>query len=149
VRHVGGAAIGLLGTLAGLALMGLGIGRAAYALATFQLGAGRVVGALLLLLGGAVLGGVVVARRLSPAAPLAGGILLLVLSLTELAVPGGWLSYGGRPDSLGYGLSTLIGYQIGIALAGILIVSAFTGSRTAAPRVEPPVYPPWGYTPPR
>jgi hypothetical protein len=154
VRHLGGFVIGLVGALFGLALLSLGLGRAVDALRVLELGAGRLVAALLLLLGGLVLGAVVAARRLSPAAPLTGGALLLLLSLIDLAAPR-WLfelGLGGGPGSLGYGLSILFGYQISIVPAAILLVSTLAGSRApaAAPMlVGPPVYPPWGYTPPR
>lgn len=148
MRHLGGAAIGLVGALVGLVVMALGLAQTQSALVSFALGPGRVVGAALLLVGGALLGGVAVARRLSIAAPLTGGVLLVGVSAVELASPGSFLSFGS--SDIAQGIALLVGFQLSIAFGALLLVSALgAGSARPVAMGPPPGAPaPYGARPP-
>ena len=123
MRHFVGFLIGLLATLVGLVLTAFGLGFAQRAYELLTRGT-AIVGAALLLVGGAVIGGVVVARRLSVAAPLTGAVVVLLMAVGELVAPG-WIFDLGAGQALAGGLGTLLGLQVPATLTGLLFVASF------------------------
>ncbi|ALE72708.1 hypothetical protein Ae168Ps1_1666c [Pseudonocardia sp. Ae168_Ps1] len=125
MRHLQGVVIGLVGTVLALAVAGRGMGTAFEASMRMQLDA-VPAGAALLLLGGVLLGGVALAVRVSPAAPLTGAVLLILLSAYSWFDPQALFG-------LGRGLGYLLGLQYGALLAGMLAVVAFLRPRRTRP----------------
>lgn len=136
MRHLVGILVGLVGTAVALVVAGRGMGIAYESMMRMDLD--RVpTGSGLLLAGGLLLGGVVLAARLSPGAPLAGAVLLLAGSAWTLFDP-------QAPFELGRGLGYLLSLQYGTLLAGLLAVAAFVLPRR---RAEPGPPPSWAHGP--
>ncbi|MEJ8279019.1 hypothetical protein [Pseudonocardia spirodelae] len=132
MRHIVGILVGLVGTGAALVVAGRGMGIAYESMMRMDLD--RVpAGTGLLAVGGVLLGGVVLAGRHSPAAPLTGAVLLALATAATLFDP-------QAPFALGRGLGYLLSLQYGALLAGLLAVAAFVVPRRRT-RTGPP--PPW------
>jgi hypothetical protein len=146
VRHFVGFLIGLVATLVGLVVIAYGLGFAQRAFEVLTRGT-AVLGAALLLVGGAVVGAVVAARRLSLAAPLTGAVVALLIAAGEVVAPG--LVYDlGAGQAFADGLGTLLGLQVPAILAGLLLVAPLGGARRAAREAPPlPPAPQWGGQP--
>ncbi|WP_162830289.1 hypothetical protein [Amycolatopsis palatopharyngis] len=87
LRHLFSGALGLLATPAGLGLVGYGSGQIRRTIAELP-GEAGVTGAVAMVAGGLVLLGVALLGRLSPAGPLAGGLVWGILpGLFVLAFP--------------------------------------------------------------
>ncbi len=145
MRHIGGLFIGFFGTLLGATLLGQGYWEAVQA----ALGSPddrQFAGVGWLLAGAGVLGLVVITRRLSGAAPLIGGLVLLGSWLLEWSAPGEF--FESREPEAWAGFVALLGNHT-MLVAGVLMVAcALTaGRRAATPPVYHPPHPAPGYPP--
>ena len=147
MKHLGGAVLGLVGALLAWLVTGVGFAQAFRALQLFDLGAVRTAGALLLLLGGALLGAAAATGLLSAAGPLTGALVLLAASLVELAAPGVLLTANGPLDDPATGMGLLLQSQLTLVPAGLLLVAAVVVRRR--PAAPAPAFPAHGYAPPR
>lgn len=135
MRHVNGVLIGLGGVLAGLLVTGYGYGLAYEALTRMRLES-MPAAAGMLLLGGLVLGGVILGARVSPAAPLTAAAVLVLASLYGMFDP-------MAVFDLGRGLGYVVSSQVGMILAGMLVVAAFAVRRPARTPAAGPPAPAW------
>lgn len=137
MRHVLGLVVGIVLTVLGAGLLAAGAGRSGQLVATSAADAGdRTVPLVLVVVGGAVLGLVAALRRLSPAVPLVGGLLLLAVGIADWVDPG-WLLRQARelPGRwLVDGASLLAVSGVALALGALLVVLALVPQRRRRPR---------------
>ncbi len=137
MRHLGGIVIGFFGVVVGLVVIAAALGLTQRAVEQFTQGP-LMLGAVLLLIGGAAIGAVAIFRRMSVTAPLTGAVVALLLTLAGVLAPS-WLYDLGLGRALGGGLGVLVSLQLPALLAGVLLL---TSIGVAAPRVVAPTAPP-------
>lgn len=125
MRQLFGALVGLLLVAAFAVSAGRGLALNAEPVATGDLDpASRTPGLGWLLAAGALLALLVLARRLSPVAPLVAGSVLLVATVAELIAPGALLPDGAAAPGAGFGMSLMTGYGLSALFGGLLLVIA-------------------------
>ncbi|GAA1385887.1 hypothetical protein GCM10009613_19030 [Pseudonocardia kongjuensis] len=126
MRTVNGVVGGLVGVGIGVALLGHGLESTRRAMMMMRL-EDLPVGALTVLLGGAVLGVLAGAAHRLPAAPVTAGAALLALGALSMLDPStayGLLGSGGIAD--------LVLMQVGTAIGAVLLVAALVARPGAA-----------------
>lgn len=118
MRHVGGALIGLVVAAIALVVLSGGFRMATIALARLRVDS-LYAAFPVLLIGGALLGAVLVAGRLSRAAPLTAGVVLLVVGIVAVVDPLAFAVLGGR------GMVEMTSQQVVVTYAAIVLVGAF------------------------
>lgn len=115
--------VGVIGVGTGLALLGNGMESTRRAMAMFAMGQ-IPLGALTMLLGGAVLGLLAGLARRMPAAPVTAGAVLLAAGALSMVAPGEIYSLLGPG-----GIGDVILLQMGTAFGALLVVAVLVARR--------------------
>ena len=131
MRHLGGIAVGLFGSVVGLVVVSAALGLTRRA-GEQSSPASLLLGVVLLLVGGTAVGAVIVFRRLSVAAPLTGAAVMLLLTAGGFLQPP-WNYLLGLGGGLDGGLDMLVQLELPALLTGVFLM---TSLGIAVPRVS-------------